>query len=421
MNKLNKVLLTIAFCAAALNLSGCGVDSQEQIDSKYSVEAVNITKISDLDGVSFYVPDSYLDRGTTSSTAYSYTLSGNNFDVRVISNTIDDSEIDMQVLSDKFSSLFGLSITINKSVKDGKWECMIQKDDKTTLNGYIKQAEDHLILAVGENEDTSKTIVDSLKKNKTKHKNAESIESVKLNDANLNVTVNGVGIGEKVSIDQIKSDFASLAQNHEKMKQELSNINGNTIEEINNNVYLQFRTVSENGKEAHEAYLQSICAYNNAINQYNVMINNTIDLNSTKKAIEKAMKIDLSPEWNKLVIENENTESNIRSIIIEYDNERDQISSMIINGDESLKEKINKDTEDYKTDNNDLTIDPSDVPDELKKQNGNNNTEEQAVIPDNNAVTNNNETIKTENPSLNDANTGNDKFKDTEFGLAGTQ
>lgn len=416
MNKINKVLLSLALCATAIGFAGCGVDSQEQIDSKYSVEAVNITKISDLDGISFYVPDSYLEKGMASSTAYSYALSGDDFEVRVISNTIDDSEIDIKALSEKFSSLFDLEITVNKSIKDDKWECMVQKDEEMTMNGYVKQAENHLIIAVGNNEDTSKTIVDSLKKNKTKHKNTESIESVKLNDANLKATVNGVGIGEKIPIEQIQSDFASLAQNHERMKKELSNINGNTIEQINNNVYMQFRTVGESGQAAHDAYLQSICAYNNAMNQYNIMINNTIDLNSTKEAIEKAMKIDLSPEWNKLVIENENTESNIRSVIIEYDNERDQISSIIINGDDSLKNKLDNNMNKYDAEDNQFAIDPADVPEDLKKSSTNSkeDTKEDTTPSLDENINDNNTGITEENTAVD-----NNVFENNNLGLAG--
>lgn len=365
MNKLKKYIVLLTAVCSLLSLAACGVDSPETIDSKYSVETVNITKINELSGVDFYVPDIYLNEGKLISSSSQYELSGKDFYVNVISNDTNLLGNDLSDLSDKVSQIFDKKIIVNKILNEDKWECLVEYND-ASLNGYIRKYEGYIVLAIGTNDDTSLTIVDSLKKGKTYKKNSESIETVKLNSSDLSATVNGVGIGEAISIDDIQSDFDALAKNHEQMKAELSNINGNTIQEINKNVIMQFNAISAEGSEAQQAYLNSVYAYNDAINDYNIAISNGIDLMSTKKDIEAAMNIDLSPDWEKLVIENENTESSIRSIIIEYSNEKDKITSIIINkadeieaGDNSIKDKINEKTADSESsslDNNELTI-----------------------------------------------------------------
>lgn len=338
MKKIIIGLITLAMTSCIL--AGCGVDSQSKIDEKYPVEAIYKTKITKLSGVNFYVPDDYLAQGDVSEDTYSYSLTipnGGNI-IRVQSTDIGIDTNDHEKLSYIFTKIIGIKVTINRELADNTWQCSIESEsDTNALSGYIRFAHGYVILATG-TADTAKSIVNSLVANETYNTKNNVVATAIINDAQLSAKMDGVSVGDTVSIDRIQSDYKSMEANYNAMKNDLSYINGESIQQINNTVYMNFQRISSGGQDANQAYLQSMGAYSNAVDQYNLQISNGIDLNSKKQAIMEALKIDLSPEWEQLVVENQNKSSAVRSIIINYDNETDKVRSIIVNAEDAIND-----------------------------------------------------------------------------------
>ncbi|WP_024859217.1 hypothetical protein [Ruminococcus albus] len=330
----------VTFLSAALILvaaTSCGVDSREVINQKYPVEAVNLTKITSIDGVYFYVPDEHLN-SKDNTTENGYYLKDDDFLVEVRRMNDPAANDDLAALSSFFSGQFSENIYIKQKLEDGKFECILRDDDEK--NGYIKTVNDeYAILCVSDDDKTASTIADSLELSETKKKADGKTESVNIDD-DLSASVNGVEIGSALSVEDIQNDFAQMGANFESMKEDLSNINGSSIRDINHKVIMQFNAIESTGKEAQQAYLNSVAAYKDAVSKYNVELSNGINLNSTKEEIQKALKIDLSPEWERIVINNQNKTSDIRKIIIEYNNEKDSVESIIINDINEIKNEV---------------------------------------------------------------------------------
>ena len=334
MNNKIVTFLSAAFILAAA--TSCGVDSREVINQKYPVEAVNLTKITSIDGVYFYVPDEHLN-SKDNTTENGYYLKDDDFLVEVRRMNASAANDDLAALSSFFSGQFSENIYIKQKLEDGKYECILRDDEK---NGYIKTVNDeYAILCVSDDDKTASTIADSLKLSETKKIADGKTESVNIDD-DLSASVNGVEIGSALSVEDIQNDFAQMGANFESMKEDLSNINGSSIRDINHKVIMQFNAIESTGKEAQQAYLNSVAAYKDAVSKYNVELSNGINLNSTKEEIQKALKIDLSPEWERIVINNQNKTSDIRKIIIEYNNENDSVESIIINDINEIKNEV---------------------------------------------------------------------------------
>lgn len=334
MNNKIVTFLSAAFILAAA--TSCGVDSREVINQKYPVEAVNLTKITSIDGVYFYVPDEHLN-SKDNTTENGYYLKDDDFLVEVRRMNASAANDDLAALSSFFSGQFSENIYIKQKLEDGKYECILRDDEK---NGYIKTVNDeYAILCVSADDKTASTIADSLKLSETKKIADGKTESVNIDD-DLSASVNGVEIGSALSVEDIQNDFAQMGANFESMKEDLSNINGSSIRDINHKVIMQFNAIESTGKEAQQAYLNSVAAYKDAVSKYNVELSNGINLNSTKEEIQKALKIDLSPEWERIVINNQNKTSDIRKIIIEYNNEKDSVESIIINDINEIKNEV---------------------------------------------------------------------------------
>ena len=334
MNNKIVTFLSAAFILAAA--TSCGVDSREVINQKYPVEAVNLTKITSIDGVYFYVPDEHLN-SKDNTTENGYYLKDDDFLVEVRRMNASAANDDLAALSSIFSGQFSENIYIKQKLEDGKFECILRDDEK---NGYIKTVNDeYAILCVSDDDKTASTIADSLELSETKKKADGKTESVNIDD-DLSASVNGVEIGSALSVEDIQNDFAQMGANFESMKEDLSNINGSSIRDNNHKVIMQFNAIESTGKEAQQAYLNSVAAYKDAVSKYNVELSNGINLNSTKEEIQKALKIDLSPEWERIVINNQNKTSDIRKIIIEYNNEKDSVESIIINDINEIKNEV---------------------------------------------------------------------------------
>ncbi|MCR5021981.1 hypothetical protein [Ruminococcus sp.] len=334
MNNKIVTFLSAAFILAAA--TSCGVDSREVINQKYPVEAVNLTKITSIDGVYFYVPDEHLN-SKDNTTENGYYLKDDDFLVEVRRMNASAANDDLAALSSFFSGQFSENIYIKQKLEDGKFECILRDYEK---NGYIKTVNDeYAILCVSDDDKTASTIADSLKLSETKKIADGKTESVNIDD-DLSASVNGVEIGSALSVEDIQNDFAQMGANFESMKEDLSNINGSSIRDINHKVIMQFNAIESTGKEAQQAYLNSVAAYKDAVSKYNVELSNGINLNSTKEEIQKALKIDLSPEWERIVINNQNKTSDIRKIIIEYNNEKDSVESIIINDINEIKNEV---------------------------------------------------------------------------------
>ncbi|ADU24103.1 hypothetical protein [Ruminococcus albus] len=334
MNNKIVTFLSAAFILAAA--TSCGVDSREVINQKYPVEAVNLTKITSIDGVYFYVPDEHLN-SKDNTTENGYYLKDDDFLVEVRRMNASAAIDDLAALSSFFSGQFSENIYIKQKLEDGKFECILRDDEK---NGYIKTVNDeYAILCVSDDDKTASTIADSLKLSETKKIADGKTESVNIDD-DLSASVNGVEIGSALSVEDIQNDFAQMGANFESMKEDLSNINGSSIRDINHKVIMQFNAIESTGKEAQQAYLNSVAAYKDAVSKYNVELSNGINLNSTKEEIQKVLKIDLSPEWERIVINNQNKTSDIRKIIIEYNNEKDSVESIIINDINEIKNEV---------------------------------------------------------------------------------
>lgn len=337
MKKIIIGLMSLAMTSCIL--VGCGVDSQSKIDDKYPVEAIYKSKITKLSGVDFYVPDEYLAQGDVSEDTYSYALTVPNEGnmIRVKSTDIGIDTNNYEKLSYIFTKIIGTKITINRELADNTWQCSVEiNSDTNALSGYVRFAHGYVILATG-TADTAKSIVDSLESKETYNTKNNVVATAMINDAELSASMDGVSVGDTVSIDRIQSDYKSMEANFNAMKNDLSYINGESIQQINNAVYMNFQRISSGGQDANQAYLQSMGAYSNAVDQYNLQISNGIDLNSKKQAIMEALKIDLSPEWEQLVVENQNKSSAVRSIIINYDNETDKVRSIIVNAINDIK------------------------------------------------------------------------------------
>ena len=330
-NKSKRILIGILTVCSVLLVSACGVDDQETIDKKYSVEAVNITKVTKLPDVTFYVPDSYTEHADPVYKSSSYVIEDEKFIINV--QPIKTMSSDINELSNIVSDIFDYDIQITNSVSDNKWECIVNRKDNA-LSGYIRCCNGYIILAAG-NTDTANEIVDSLKPNETYNGHSDGVvEVIRINDSSLSANMNGVEVGQVVSLAQVQSDYSQMAENYERMKNELSGVNGDTIQNIKSNVYIQFTNISNSSEDAQEAYVQSMGAYADMIDEYNIELSNGLDLSSHKKDIEKAFGLDLSSEWEQIVIENENPASAIRSVTINYDDVMDKISSLEVEGDE---------------------------------------------------------------------------------------
>ena len=339
MNK--RILIILSSVITLMSFTSCEVDSKDVIDQKYSVEAVNLTKNTAVTGVDFYVPDEHLnsDDKEIVSNDNEYYLKDKSFIMKVkrISD-LPDSD-DTAVLSSFFSQQFSENITVQKEISEDKMKCTAKIDEEEKY-GYIKTVNDeYAIICVCKDENTAETIADSLKESKTKRKSTAKTEVINV-DSDIAAYVNGVEVGSAVSLKDIQNDFSQMGANFDKMKDELSDINGSSIEDINHKVVMQFNAVDSAGREVQQAYLTSVTAYRSAVDQYNVALSNGIDLNSTKEEIRKALNVDLSPEWGKIVINNQSKTSGIRQIIIEYNNEKDGIEAIIINDTEQVKDEV---------------------------------------------------------------------------------
>jgi len=339
MNK--RILIILSSVITLMSFTSCEVDSKDVIDQKYSVEAVNLTKNTAVTGVDFYVPDEHLnsDDKEIVSNDNEYYLKDKSFIMKVkrISD-LPDSD-DTAVLSSFFSQQFSENITVQKEISEDKMKCTAKIDEEEKY-GYIKTVNDeYAIICVCKDENTAETIADSLKESKTKRKSTAKTEIINV-DSDIAAYVNGVEVGSAVSLKDIQNDFSQMGANFDKMKDELSDINGSSIEDINHKVVMQFNAVDSAGREVQQAYLTSVTAYRSAVDQYNVALSNGIDLNSTKEEIRKALNVDLSPEWEKIVINNQSKTSGIRQIIIEYNNEKDGIEAIIINDTEQVKDEV---------------------------------------------------------------------------------
>ncbi len=336
-NKIFAFLSATVMLAAA---TSCGADSKEVINQKYSVETVNLTKIRSVDGVYFYVPDEHLKSDKSENeTDNGYYLKDNSFLVKVrrISTPVIDD--DLATLSSFFSGQFSENINVKRVLEDGKYECIV-KVDSEEKNGYIKTVNDeYAIVCACDNDNTASTIAESLVLSETKKVLPDKTESISI-DEDLSASVNGIKIGSALKVEDIQNDFAQMGANFDSMKEDLSNINGSSIRDINHKVIMQFNAIESTGKEAQQAYLNSVAAYKDAVSKYNVELSNGINLNSTKEEIQKALKIDLSPEWERIVINNQNKTSDIRKIIIEYNNEKDSVESIIINDINEIKNEV---------------------------------------------------------------------------------
>ena len=264
MNNKIVTFLSAAFILAAA--TSCGVDSREVINQKYPVEAVNLTKITSIDGVYFYVPDEHLN-SKDNTTENGYYLKDDDFLVEVRRMNASAANDDLAALSSFFSGQFSENIYIKQKLEDGKYECILRDDEK---NGYIKTVNDeYAILCVSADDKTASTIADSLKLSETKKIADGKTESVNIDD-DLSASVNGVEIGSALSVEDIQNDFAQMGANFESMKEDLSNINGSSIRDINHKVIMQFNAIESTGKEAQQAYLNSVAAYKDAVSKYNV-------------------------------------------------------------------------------------------------------------------------------------------------------
>lgn len=347
-----KILAAAVLMCALCGLSAC--QTQDEIDQRFPVDAVNVSKKTNLDGVYCYMPDSYLETGKETADSHSYDLIGKDFLIKIRVLPVSSDVKDHTKLSSNLTNLFGLPITITKSIDDTTWECYAeltasdflnessQSDDPTPqkINGFIGVNYGYAALAVGQDEKALKAVVQSLKQDETYIANAKTIETAAL-DSNLSATVNGVAVGEPLSIDAIQSDFAAMGLHFEQMKKELNNVNGSSIQALQNNVYMQINAVQAQGQGVAQAYIGSVAAYNDAVHDYNVQLSNGINMKSKKAEIEKAFGVTLAPEWDKLVVENKNNVSAIESIIIEYDNDNDKVKSIIINKSQAMEDKLN--------------------------------------------------------------------------------
>ena len=362
---MNKKILTVLLSVITLmSLVSCGPDSQDEINRKYSVEAVNLTKNTSMAGVDFYVPDEHLNSNEKEviSNDNEYCLKNKGFIMKVERISEFPDSDDTAVLSSYFSQQFSENITVQKKISDNKLKCTV-KIDKDEKYGYIKTVNnEYAVICVCKDENTAEIIVDSLKESKTKRKSSSKTEIVNI-DSDITASINGVEVGTALSLDTIQDDFSQMGANFDRMKEELSDINGSSIEDINHKVIMQFNAVDSSGREVQQAYLSSVTAYNNAVDQYNVALSNGIDLNSTKEEIRKALNVDLSPEWEKIVINNQNKSSGIRQIIIEYNNEKDGIETIIINDTNQIKNEVaGRETVRDETKKN-IEQDPIEVPD----------------------------------------------------------
>lgn len=339
-----KKIIIIAIAIMAVFTTACG-DTQSQIDKKYSTEAVNVTEIKDVEGVGFYAPDSFIENKTENKKdKNSYDLIGSNYILKVRKLNFSRAQMDLDTLSKNLSKQFDEEITAVKVTNEDpialKVKCTTDYNG-LKLASYAKVLNgEYIIFCACENDETASKTVDTIKSHSEKGK----IDVITVYDAGLGATVNNTQVGKTVTFEQMQSDFQAMATNFNSMKQQLVGVNGKTINDINNKVKIQFNAVSEKGKEAQNLYITSVEAYKEAVKEYNIQLNNGISFESKKKEIEKAFGLDLSPEWEKIKINNENEKAAVKSVVIEYDNVNDCISSMTINGNEVNSNSISVDS-----------------------------------------------------------------------------
>lgn len=327
-------IVIIALAIMAVFTTACG-DTQSLIDKKYSTETVNVTEIKDVEGVGFYAPDNFLENKTENKKdKNSYDLIGSNYILKVRKLNFSRTQMDLDALSKNLSKQFDEKITAVKITNEDpialKVKCTTDYNG-LKLASYAKVLNgEYIIFCACESDETASKTVDSIKPRSEKGK----IDVVTIYDAGLGATVNNTQVGQTVTFEQMQSDFQAMAANFNNMKQQLIDVNGKTINDVNNKVKIQFNAVSEKGKEAQNLYITSVEAYKEAVKEYNIQLNNNISFESKKKEIEKAFGLDLSPEWEKIKINNENEKAAVKSVVIEYDNANDCVLSMMINGND---------------------------------------------------------------------------------------
>ena len=326
-HRLKQTAAIVTAVTALLTASACGgIEDKATIDKMYSTEAVDLTQIRSVDGVTCHIPDDYLSSGKADANDNSkYILSNKEFivycgttgDFNIAANIDDNNK-----LSNMFSDITDYDIKVKKVRNDDtsnfKASCTVEID-KSVLQGYIRSIRTEngraIIFAANEkNNDTPETIVDSLESS------TSEIQEVTISDGDLQATINGIAVGSSFTPDSVKNDLVKMGESFESIKSELSNVNTATISDFSDQVSMKVQSISEQADGAEELYLQSVSAYNEAVENYEIALSNGIDLNSKEEEIEKAFGIDIEPEWTKYVIVNEDSNSAIKRITIEYDN-----------------------------------------------------------------------------------------------------
>lgn len=116
MNNKIVTFLSAAFILAAA--TSCGVDSREVINQKYPVEAVNLTKITSIDGVYFYVPDEHLN-SKDNTTENGYYLKDDDFLVEVRRMNASAAIDDLAALSSFFQDNSPKTSILSRNWKTG--------------------------------------------------------------------------------------------------------------------------------------------------------------------------------------------------------------------------------------------------------------------------------------------------------------
>jgi hypothetical protein len=330
MKKIISFVTTAVMVLSFGAMSSCGIETKQEINNRYSTEAIDLTKITKVNGASFYVSDSFLEKGIEKTTN-GYELSSDTFIVKACSANCCLAEVNEITIADLAQARMQKKITVEKIISDDKNDvkakCLMEQDN-TTLSGYIRILNKNImLLALNESDNSvAETIIDSLS---ATYDSQQAVYTI--SDGNLSASVNNIEVGSAVSVDQIENDFANMGTNFNALKEELQYVNGATISNIRNTVELQFNNISNGGNESEQVYLNSISAYNDAITDFNIALNNGINLDSKKEDIEKAFNIDITPEWTHYVIINNDARSKIRSVAFDYID--DTIQALEINNE----------------------------------------------------------------------------------------
>lgn len=322
---------------AALCITGCGLDSQSKIDENFPTDTINITNVSTVKGLDFYVPDKYVDNALDqSSNNTHYFIRGDDFIFSIVKRTVDTGSEDYSILSENYSKLFKIGLRVDKTVSEDTLQGTVTENE-SNMEFNIRNIGDYSILSANKNPETALYVLDNIKGDGKGDLAGEY--TVIVNDSDLTASINGTAIGQRSEIDSIKADFNAMADQFEKLKNETSYVNGQTISDIANSVTMNFNRITEFGGQAHQLYLASVSAYAKAVNEYEISVANGTTLMSKKNDILKNFGIDYSDDWEKIVIENEAQASPIKKVIIEYNDDLDRIENMIIEARDDFAEK----------------------------------------------------------------------------------